>query len=171
MEDNKNPIIVALDGLTSAAALEMAALLSGKVWGFKITDLLFESTEIISKLKNFGQVFADAKLHDIPKTVAGEVKKLSAAGSDLITVHAAGGSKILAVTVLTSLDENLAKDIFNKNVKDLVLSFAEEIKRASLDGLVCSGHELLSLKDINGLIRVVPGIRPSWFSEADDQKR
>ena len=85
--------------------------------------------------------------------------------------RAAGSSKILAVTVLTSLDENMAKDIFNKNVKDLVLSFAEEIKRASLDGLVCSGHELLSLKDINGLIKVVPGIRPSWFSEADDQKR
>ena len=127
MEESKNKIIVALDNLSSQSALEIAASLSGLVWGFKITDLLFESTNIISQLKKFGHVFADAKLHDIPKTVENEVKKLSALGADLITVHAAGGyemmlaaksaaeqSQIVAVTVLTSLDEITTENIFNK---------------------------------------------------------
>lgn len=184
MGESRNKIIVALDNLSYKMALEIAASLSGLVWGFKITDLLFESTNIISKLKKFGHVFADAKLNDIPKTVENEVKKLSALGADLITVHASGGyemmlaaknaaeqSQIVAVTVLTSLDEITAKNIFNKNIKDIVLDFAKEAQRASLDGLVCSGQELLYLKDLDKLKKVVPGVRSNWFSESSDQKR
>lgn len=166
--------IVALDGISEKEALGIARLLKGRVWGFKVNDLLFENIGIIGKLKKFGKVFADAKLYDIPNTVANGVRRLSAAGADMITVHASGGvemvraakkaagrSKILAVTVLTSFIRNQSKN---------VLKLAEDAKRAGADGIVCSGHELKYLAKFS-LLKVVPGIRPKWYKEKDDQKR
>ena len=94
-------IIVALDGLTVKGALRIGKILSGKVWGFKVNDLLFTNVEIIRKLKKFGKIFADAKLHDIPNTVGNSVKKLSKAGADLITVHASGGVEMMKVAKKT----------------------------------------------------------------------
>jgi len=171
---NKSRVIVALDGISEKEALRIAALLKGKVWGFKVNDLLFEDPKIIRKLKKFGNVFADAKLYDIPNTVANSVRRLSAAGADMITVHASGGvkmmkaakdnsghSKILAVTVLTS---------FGGNQKKNVLKLAKEAEKAGVDGIVCSGNELKYLKRFR-LLKVVPGIRPKDYNRKDDQKR
>jgi len=185
----KNPIIIALDGKTSNNALKIAAALKNKVWGFKITDLLFEDPMIITELKKFGKVFADAKLHDIPTTVRRSVTKLSAIGADLITVHACGGremmkaakdaagnSKIIAVTILTSLDEVATQSIFSKSIKESVVRLAYEIQGTNVDGIICSAHELKNLIEDSELkhlelLKVVPGVRPSWYSESDDQKR
>ena len=122
---NHERIIVALDGMSATKALRLAGKLSGHVWGFKVNDLLFDDPRIIKKLKKFGGVFADAKLHDIPNTVGNSVRRLSGLGADIITVHTSGGiemmkaaclgarsrrhakrsasrTKIIAVTVLTS---------------------------------------------------------------------
>lgn len=167
-----NKIIVALDGISEKKAIEIAKRLKGLVWGFKVNDLLFESPGIIKRLKRFGKVFADAKLHDIPSTVANSVSRLSRAGADLITVHASGGiemmkaakknagrSKIIAVTVLTSLKDT---NNFARLIKD--------IKAAGVDGIVCSAHELKLLKKEKSL-KIVPGIRPSWHKIKDDQSR
>ncbi len=174
---NRNKIIVALDGLSEKEALRIAKILKGYAWGFKVNDLLFEGTTIIRKLKKFGNVFADAKLHDIPNTVANSVEKLSRAGADMITVHASGGvemmkaakqnagqSKILAVTVLTSAEANSRKTV----------RLAHEAIKANVDGIVCSGHDLPTIRKIprsKFLLKVVPGIRPSWYKKKDDQKR
>ena len=174
---NRNKIIVAIDGISEKEALRMARILRGYVWGFKINDLLFENEKIISKLKKFGNVFADAKLHDIPNTVANSVRRLSRAGADMITVHASGGmgmmkaakrnagqSKILAVTVLTSREAD-----FRKAVK-----LAHESIKANVDGIVCSGSDLLAIRKIprsKFLLKIVPGVRPSWYKKKDDQKR
>lgn len=175
--ENKSKIIVALDGISRKEALRIANMLKGYVWGFKVNDLLFEETAIISKLKRFGKVFADAKLHDIPNTVAHSVARLSRAGADMITVHALGGiemmkaakksagrSKILAVTILTSSEKNSRK----------VVKLTRGALKANLNGIVCSGCDLLSIHRILGtqsLLKVVPGIRPSWYKKKDDQKR
>ena len=166
-----NKIIVALDGISEERALKIAKELRGLVWGFKVNDLLFENGAIIKKLKKFGKVFADAKLHDIPNTVANSVVKLSKAGADIITIHASGGtemmkaaksgsgkSKIIAITVLTSSKK---ADNFLKLVKDA--------EKASIDGVVCSAHELKYIK--KPLIKIVPGIRPDWYNSKDDQNR
>ena len=175
----KENLIIALDGIAEKEALKIARILKGKVWGSKVGDLLYEDSSIIRKLKKFGHVFADVKLHDIPNTVANSVKRLSYAGADMITVHASGGvpmmkaakqnagrSKILAVTVLTSQN--------NKNTKRNVTKLAQDAIDAGLDGVVCSGRELKALKGVRGIksmIKVVPGIRPVWYSKKDDQKR
>lgn len=175
----KANLIIALDGITGKKALIIARTLSGKVWGFKVGDLLYEDSSIIQKLKKFGHVFADVKLHDIPNTVANSVKKLSRAGADMITVHASGGvemmraakqnagkSKIVAVTILTSQKE--------KNTNKKVLKLAQNAQKAGLWGIVCSGQELKALNRVLGtkrMIKVVPGIRPTWYTKKDDQKR
>ena len=169
-----NKIIVALDGISEKEALRIARLLKGLVWGFKVNDLLFESLGVIVKLKKFGNVFADAKLYDIPNTVTNSVRKLSTTGADMITVHASGGvemmkaakrsagkSKILAVTVLTS---------FQGNQKKMVLKLVRDAEKAGLDGIVCSGLELKYLAKFS-LLKVVPGIRPKDYNKKDDQKR
>lgn len=174
---NSNKIIVALDGISEKEALRIAKLLKGHVWGFKVNDLLFYDVAIMHKLKKFGKVFADAKLCDIPNTVSNCVKRLSSAGADLITVHASGGiemmraakksadkSKILAVTILTSSETNSGK----------VVRLTHDALKANVDGIVCSGHDLLSIRRIPGvqsLLKIVPGIRPNWYKKKDDQKR
>lgn len=173
----ENKIIIALDGISIQEALNMARKIKGKVWGFKVNDLIFDPSagvNIIPKLKKFGKVFADIKLHDIPSTVARSVARLEKMEADMITVHASGGiemmkaaksaakfSKILGVTFLTS-QKSVEKKEFLKLVAD--------IKKAKLDGVVCSALELKYLK-FTRLLKVVPGIRPKWCKEKDDQSR
>ena len=177
MNDTKK-VIVALDGMSEAEALIIAKLLQNLVWGFKVNDLLYEDVSIIRKLKKFGRVFVDAKLYDIPNTVANSVKRISLLGADFITVHASGGiemmrsaklnagkAKIIAVTVLTSKKLQSVGEVV-KLTKDAI--------KAKVHGIVCSGHELESIKSIPGskkLIKIVPGIRPAWYRIKDDQNR
>lgn len=175
----RNKIIIALDGITIKEALKIARKLKDSVWGFKVGDLLYDDSSIIFKLKKFGHVFADVKLHDIPNTVGNSVHRLSRAGADIITVHASGGidmmraaqrnagkSKIIAVTILTSQKE--------KNTTKKVLKLAQNARKAGLWGIVCSGQELKALNRVPGIkkmIKVVPGVRPVWYTKKDDQKR
>ena len=166
-----------MDGISVDRAFLIANKLSGKVWGFKVNDLLFEDVDIIRRLKKFGKVFAEAKLYDIPNTVSNSVRRLSKAGADMITVHASGGvimmkaaklaggkSKILAVTVLTSRGGNPGET--SKLTRYAI--------KAGVDGIVCSGQDLVSIRDIREskkLLKVVPGIRPNSYKNKDDQKR
>lgn len=171
-------VVVALDGMTQKEALRIAEVLKGRVWGFKVNDLIFEDISIIKKLKKYGRVFADVKLYDIPNTVANSVKRLNLHNADIITVHASGGiemmkaaklncgkSKIIAVTILTS------KELKYKNE---VLDLVKDVVKAKVHGIVCSGHELETVKHLpisKKMIKVVPGIRPASYTLKDDQKR
>jgi len=132
-------------------------------------------------------VFLDLKLHDIPNTVAGAVRALMPLGVDMLTVHASGGSamiraaveaaeqksRILAVTVLTSIDAAaLAETGVAGGTTQQVLRLARLALEAGADGLVCSAHEISVLRDAFGTkpILVVPGIRPAG-SPLSDQAR
>jgi orotidine-5'-phosphate decarboxylase len=136
-------------------------------------------------------VFLDLKLHDIPNTVAGAVHSLLPLGVDMLTIHAAGGAamiaaaakaaeaagprapKILAVTVLTSLDASALSDIgVAGGTTQQVLRLARLALDNGADGLVCSAHEIAVLRDSFGdkPILVVPGIRPAG-SAVGDQAR
>jgi orotidine-5'-phosphate decarboxylase len=177
-------LIVALDGMNEQESLRLAETLCGEVWGFKVNDLLLQcGVSVVTELKKFGGVFADPKLHDIPNTVGNAVRRLVDVGADLITVHASGGApmlseaarqagpaKILAVTVLTSFDDHTAQSIFRRNAGQAVHDFVALAENAGIHGIVCSPQELNSLKT-SPLLKVTPGVRPSWYGKADDQTR
>jgi orotidine-5'-phosphate decarboxylase len=139
------------------------------------------------------KLFLDLKLHDIPNTVAGAVTSLLPLGAEMLTIHAAGGAamvaaarnaaqaappgtnrpKILAVTVLTSLDAAALHAIgVAGGTTQQVLRLARLALDAGADGLVCAAAELPQLRDAFGAapILVVPGIRPEG-SDAEDQAR
>ena len=135
-------------------------------------------------------VFLDLKLHDIPNTVAGAVRSLLPLGPDMLTIHAAGGGamieaavraaaeadkkpKILAVTVLTSLDARALADIgVAGGTTQQVLRLARLALDNGADGLICSPHELAQLRDAFGAnpLLVVPGIRPAGAALGDQAR-
>lgn len=132
-------------------------------------------------------IFLDLKYYDIPNTVAGAVRAASKLGVSYLNVHASGGldmmkaakdactseTKLLAVTILTSFDEpSIQAAGYQAGVKDRVLQMAELTQEAGLDGIVCSSHEIDSIRQTCGadFALMVPGIRPAG-SNADDQKR
>ena len=131
------------------------------------------------------QVFVDLKFFDVPATVAAAVKKLRNRGVALTTVHgnqammeaagaAKGDVKVLAVTVLTSLDRGDLDDLgFACDVEQLVLSRARRALEAGCDGVVSSGLEAPLLRQFidQRLLVVTPGIRPVDNKPVDDQKR
>lgn len=177
-----NPIIVAMDGMTLDEAQDMAEKLDRWVWGFKFNDLFFERGMEIGadfEQKNF---MIDAKFHDIPNTVANATKKLAGWGAQIVTVHASGGramikaavenlpGKIAAVTVLTSLDEDACMEVYNVRPLTAVVRLAEMAQASGASFAVCSPLELQALTSVS-LPKIVPGIRPVWYQEADDQAR
>jgi orotidine-5'-phosphate decarboxylase len=130
------------------------------------------------------KVFADLKLYDIPETVRRAVANLRSSGASFLTVHGhrsvmeaaakeKGAMKILAVTVLTSFDQNDLDEMgATKTVEQLVLARARGALESGCDGVIASGHEAAKLKAEFGgrLLVVTPGIRPAG-AETGDQKR
>jgi len=142
--------------------------------------------ELIEELAGQGKkIFVDLKFFDVPETVKLAVAQLKNRGVLFATVHgneemlraaasAKNDVKILAVTVLTSLDNNDLKDLgFECDVKSLVLSRAKRALEAGCDGVISSGLEAEELRKVNGngFLIVSPGIRPVENRLADDQKR
>lgn len=184
------PIAVALDGMREPEALALARKLSGRVWGFKINDLLLRAgTDIVPRLKHYGGVFCDPKLHDIPNTVANQVRVLAEAGADLLTLHGSGGlamlraareacppgMRLLGVTVLTAMSGEDVERVYGRDsgsTAEILIGLAAE---AGLHGIVCSPMEL-ALADradsARRLLRVTPGVRPTQGTvRGDDQQR
>ena len=138
--------------------------------------------KFIQKLKK--QItFGDFKFSDIPNTCASAIKAVSDLKFNYITIHinagfkalkeakkAAGKTKLIGVTILTSLDNKAIKEIgFNKNVKELVLHQARLANKAKLDAIVCSAQEVKIVKKVFKKEIITPGIRLN--SKKDDQKR
>lgn len=149
---------------------------------FFLSGSFFELAEELHRRDK--KVFADLKLFDIPATVGRAVAQLARRGVDFITVHGndamlaeavanRGGSRILAVTALTSLDRGDLDDLgFDCDVGALVLSRARRALSLGCDGVVSSGLEVTALRAgaDPALVVVVPGVRPV-ANTADDQKR
>lgn len=184
-------IIVALD-LPEREALALADVLPRGAW-LKVGMTLFYAAgpRIVSELKARGfRVFLDLKLHDIPHQVREAAAVLGELGADLLTVHAAGGpdmvaaaregldrvsaaTKILAVTVLTSMDAaGLAQIGVGRLLPDQVRELARGSYAAGADGVVCSPLEARDLRAALGpeALIVTPGVRPAG-ANAGDQSR
>ena len=180
-------LIVALDVPTAAEALALADLLAPQVDFFKVGLQLFLDAgfAVCDALSKRGyKVMLDLKFHDIPQTVALATAQLAHHDIALATVHGypqvvaaaaktKGKTKILAVTVLTSLGhEELAQSGFAGSLADLVRLRAETSLAAGADGIVCSPLETALLRKTVGSrpLIVTPGIRP-LDSSRDDQTR
>jgi orotidine-5'-phosphate decarboxylase len=185
----KDRLIVALDLPSIAAAEAMIARLGESVHFYKIGYQLAYAggLPLARELASAGKkVFIDLKLHDIGNTVARGVESIATLGATFLTVHAypqtmkaaaearAGSNlKILAVTVLTSYDDDdLHAAGYRFNVADLVEARAQQAQVLGIDGLVSSPEEAASLRKIVGhqMKLVTPGIRPAG-SASGDQKR
>ena len=185
-------LAVALDVPTPREALELVASLEGTCRWFKVGMELYYAAGngIVETLRKQGfQVFLDLKLHDIPNTVAGAVRSVTTAGASLLTVHASGGPammaaaaeaacapgspRLLAVTVLTSMDAaELSATGVTSSPADQVLRLARLAQAAGIDGMVCSPEEVATLRAETepDTMLVIPGIRPAG-SDTGDQKR
>jgi orotidine-5'-phosphate decarboxylase len=180
-------LIVALDVAGCEEALALVDRLGDAVHFYKIGLELSASGryfELADELVRRGkQVFADLKLFDIPATVAAAVRQLAKRDLAFVTVHGneailraacaeKGALKLLAVTVLTSLDADDFRDLgVDVAIEPLVLSRARRAVAAGCDGVIASGVEVRALRAAlgsDGLI-VSPGIRPQ--ERADDQRR
>ncbi len=181
-------LIFALDTPSAEQARALVETLGDTVQFYKIGLELFMAGgyfELLDWLNARGKkAFVDLKLFDVPQTVAAAVRQLRGRKAEFVTVHGNDeilraacrekhDIKILAVTVLTSLDEGDIGDLGFENVSvgDLVLSRARRALEAGCDGVISSGLEAERLRERLGdrLLIVVPGIRP--VANVDDQKR
>lgn len=182
-------LIFALDVPSVEEARQLVLTLREAVQFYKVGLELFATGgyfELIDWLVDQGKkVFADLKLFDVPETVRSAVRQLARRPITLTTVHGndgileaacrdKGDLKILAVTVLTSLDQGDLKDLgFEVDIHRLVLSRARRALEIGCDGVVSSGLEARALREHLGekLLIVTPGIRPVENRSVDDQKR
>ncbi len=182
-------LIVALDLADAQAARALVDVLGTSVRFYKIGLELFMGRgyfDLLDDLVGRGKkVFVDLKFFDVPETVRSAVRALSGSGATFATVHGnqaimeaavkdKGELKILAVTVLTSLDRGDLDDLgFACDVDRLVLSRARRALETGVDGIVSSGLEAPLIRRELGqrLLVVTPGIRPVENKPVDDQKR
>jgi orotidine-5'-phosphate decarboxylase len=152
--------------------------------GFQLL-LAGDHVELVGRLTDAGKkVFLDLKLFDIPQTVASAVEQLPALGVTYATVHgidplleaacaAKDGVGILAVTVLTSLDDDDLRAMgYAHTAEELVLMRAGRALEIGCEGVIASGREVARIREVHGdkLVIVVPGVRPT-ADRTDDQKR
>jgi orotidine-5'-phosphate decarboxylase len=186
---DRERLIFAMDVADPRAARELAVQLGDSVIFYKLGLELFMSGgyfELLDWMVAHGKkVFVDLKFFDVPATVAAAVRQLRDRGVTFATIHgnqaimeaaaaAKGEVKILAVTVLTSLDRGDLDDLgFAVDVEKLVLSRARRALEAGCDGVVSSGLEAPLLREFidHRLLVVTPGIRPVENKPVDDQKR
>ncbi|HVZ91624.1 MAG TPA: orotidine-5'-phosphate decarboxylase [Rhizomicrobium sp.] len=188
-----NPIFVALDVPDLEAAERLARSVKPHVGGFKIglEFLTAQGPDGVKRIVDLGlPVFADAKFHDIPNTVAGAARALARLGVHIFNVHASGGEAmmraaaeaareidpalaIIAVTVLTSLDEGDLGAVGQRGpASEQVARLAALAARAGLDGVVSSAKEIGAIRKVCGkdFLIATPGIRPAGGDVADQRR-
>lgn len=184
--------IVALDFPDAWSALKLVSRLGDSCRFYKVGSELFAAggPAVVQALRDQGcDVFLDLKLHDIPNTVAGAMRRISAMNVRLTTVHASGGRamieaavagagegcQVFAVTVLTSLDAPALVEVVGGNagnVADMVIRLAALASSSGARGVVCSGEEARLIRDRFGptLELLIPGIRLDGAAAADQSR-
>ncbi len=187
-------LCVALDLPTKEQNLELAEKIKDyPVWlkvGFR--SYIRDGKEFIHALKTINpafKIFLDLKLYDIPNTMADAAESIMGLDIDMFNVHASAGKIamqtvmqrlasyekrpiVLAVTALTSFDEEEFRSVYNQDIASKADQFAKQSYEAGLDGVVCSAFESASIKKITSanFSTLTPGIRP-FGEDAGDQKR
>ena len=182
---------IALDATNNKKNIEVVKKLYKLVYGFKVGYRSFynrDADKLIAEIKRKNsRLFLDLKLHDIPNTVSSAIESLKNINPDFLTLHISGGeemlksalknikkfnlkTKVLGVTLLTSLDSKDSKKIYGeKDTDKLIKKLALIANKAKIAGLICSGQDLKSLKSFKKLLKVTPGVK--LLDRKDDQKR
>ncbi len=187
-------LCVALDLPTFEENIALARQLKDfDIWlkvGFR--SYIRDGKKILKELKvinpNF-KIFLDLKLYDIPNTMADASEEIAKLGVDMFNVHASSGiiamrtvmerlkevknpPLVLAVTALTSFDDEAFKEIYHDDIDTKALQFAKNAHDAGINGVVCSAHEswMIKANTDNSFLTLTPGIRP-FGEDAGDQKR
>jgi orotidine-5'-phosphate decarboxylase len=184
----KDKLVLALDVETFEEAKELVDELKEYVGVFKVGNQLFTNVgprivEYINSVNS--KVFLDLKYHDIPNTVKGATKAANNLGAFICNVHCSGGLEmmkaaeggdtiVLGVTVLTSIDAKTLKSEghVQEKLEDHVVHLALLAKKAGLNGVVASPHEIKLIREACGeeFVILTPGVRPTWAATGD-QKR
>jgi len=187
-------LCVALDNSSKEDNLELARKIQDfDVWlKVGLRSYIRDGQEFLEELKainpNF-KIFLDLKLYDIPNTMADAAQEICKLPIDMFNVHASAGKKamttvmdrikdipnrplVLAVTALTSFDNDSFKYIYNEDIEQKATKFAKDTFEAGLDGVVCSAFESLDIKNntSNNFVTLTPGIRP-FGEDVGDQQR
>tara|TARA_Y100001970_G_C13860520_1_gene663872 strand:- start:64 stop:747 length:684 start_codon:yes stop_codon:yes gene_type:complete len=187
---NDKKIIVALDSNNLTESLNLVDEIKNETFAFKIGYEFFFNFGLdgYKSIQNKQvKIFLDLKLHDIPNTVKNGIEAISNLRPYFTTIHISGGdemqrqavfakknTKILGVSILTSIDDTQAEKYYNnRDIKNLVKNFVEYSILNKLDGVVCSPQEIEHIKklSLNKLEIITPGIRPENYNKSDDQKR
>jgi orotidine-5'-phosphate decarboxylase len=191
--DPRQRLIVALDVSTAAAARKIVAAVGDSALAYKVGMQLYtaEGPSMVRELVGSGhRVFLDLKYHDIPNTVAAAVREAAQLGVNMLTVHAAGGGRmlraaveaarvarpdllVLGVTVLTSFDDiELGKIGLREGVLDQVLRLAALALSNGCKGVVASAQEAAALREEFGhdFVIVTPGVRPAGSGPHDQMR-
>ena len=182
---------IALDATNNKENIKVVKKLYKLVYGFKVGYRSFynkDANKLIAEIKRKkSSLFLDLKLHDIPNTVSSAIESLKNINPEFLTLHISGGeemlkialknikkfnlkTKVLGVTLLTSLDGKDSKKIYGeKDTDKLIKRLALIANKAKIAGLICSGHDLKSLKSYKKLLKVTPGVK--LLDRKDDQKR
>jgi orotidine-5'-phosphate decarboxylase len=187
-------LCVALDLETKDENLQLLEQIkSYDIWvkvGFR--SYIRDGKNLLKDIKSINEnfkIFLDLKLYDIPNTMADASLEIANLGIDMFNVHASSGFEamqtvmsrlsklkkrplVLAVTALTSFDNESFNKIYNQNLEDAAIKFAKLSFQAGLDGVVCSAFESLKIKQntTKDFLTLTPGIRP-FKEDSNDQKR
>jgi len=188
-------LCIALDLATKNENLELLNKIKmhDNLWikvGFR--SYIRDGKEFLKSIKEINstfKIFLDLKLYDIPNTMADASEEIANLGVDMFNVHASSGKKamqtvmqrlsklekrplVLAVTALTSFDNESFMDVYNRDLDQTAIKFAKDAYDAKLDGVVCSAFESRSIKDATNIefLTLTPGIRP-FGEDANDQQR
>ena len=187
-------LCVALDLPTYDENIALAKELQDfDIWvkvGFR--SYIRDGKKILEELKSINpnfKIFLDLKLYDIPNTMADAAQEIAKLGVDMFNIHASSGTVamqtvmerlktvenppiVLAVTALTSFDDEAFKEIYHDDIDTKALQFAKDAHTAGINGVVCSAHEswMIKANTDNEFLTLTPGIRP-FGEDAGDQKR
>ncbi len=187
-------LCVALDLEDKDKNLILANKLKDKDIWLKVglRSFIRDGEDLLKAIKDINpnfKIFLDLKLYDIPNTMADAAESIANLGIDMFNIHASSGKRammevmkrvsayknppvVLAVTALTSFDEDEFRYIYNESIEKKVIKFAKDSYESGLNGVVCSVWESLHIKNRTdkNFITLTPGIRP-FGSKSDDQKR
>jgi len=187
-------LCVALDHPDTAANLALAESLKAfDIWlkvGFR--SYIRDGKALIEALKAINpdfKIFLDLKLYDIPNTMADAAEEIAKLGVEMFNLHASSGTEamqavmqrlaqypdrplVLAVTALTSFDDESFRAIYGSDIETKALQFAADAHASGIDGVVCSAHESRMIKahTSDAFLTLTPGIRPFGEAAGDQQR-
>tara|TARA_B100000767_G_scaffold94995_1_gene91368 strand:- start:1404 stop:2078 length:675 start_codon:yes stop_codon:yes gene_type:complete len=180
-------IIIAIDEINLGKFKEIINSLDSNICMVKVGSVSFNALgqeAVLFAAEEGFEIFLDLKLHDIPNTVKKSIKGLISLPIQMLTIHIAGGMqmleyameavkgtgiKVLGVTALTSLSDEDANLIYQRDAADQVNAMLDLAEESGIDGVVCSPHEIALVSKRKSLLSITPGIRLTLSD--DDQKR